>query len=169
MPPHRGEAKEAGAEQRDRRRLGYEFGNHHLAVAGLEIGDQDLVDPRVQGPATTTGTISTWAAITTRTAAVAATTAAGKTIATAAAEAAAKVATGEIWKRTTALTAERSRIATSGEKATTTTAAEESVAGTTVAAGAPAEATPVRASETALAWGTAPPHIAATAAATGND
>jgi hypothetical protein len=62
-PPHRREAKEAGAEQRDRRRLGYgDFGDHDLAVAGLEIGDQDLVRARVEGAAAIAGTVAPGAA-----------------------------------------------------------------------------------------------------------
>jgi hypothetical protein len=56
-PSHRGEAEEAGAEQRDRGGLwnrGREFGDHDLAVATLEIRHQDLVYAGVKGPATTT-------------------------------------------------------------------------------------------------------------------
>jgi hypothetical protein len=44
--PYCSEAEEADTEQRDRCRLGYEFGDYHLAVAGLEIGNQDLVSAR---------------------------------------------------------------------------------------------------------------------------
>jgi hypothetical protein len=60
MQSHRGEAKDAGAEQRDRHRFGYrrrEFANYDLAVAGLQIGDQDLVAAGVEGtPATSRAT-----------------------------------------------------------------------------------------------------------------
>jgi hypothetical protein len=42
-PPHHGKAGEARTEQRQRTRLryrfGYQFGDHDLTIAGLEIGD----------------------------------------------------------------------------------------------------------------------------------
>jgi hypothetical protein len=43
--------EEARTEQRERSPLWHlcgEFGSHHLAIAGLEIGDQDLVGARVE-------------------------------------------------------------------------------------------------------------------------
>jgi hypothetical protein len=70
--------KRPAPKQRDRRRLGHcgrKLGDHHLAVDGLEIRDQDLVDPRVEGAATTGGTSNYIAAGAAPAAAVAATTA----------------------------------------------------------------------------------------------
>ena len=55
-PPDSSDAREARREQCDGRRFGHcghKFGDHHLAFAGLEIGDQDLVRARVEGAAAT--------------------------------------------------------------------------------------------------------------------
>src|ERR1700682_4507054 len=54
-PSHLGEAKQACAEKRDGRRLGYEFSDHDFAVTGAEVGDQDLVGARIEGAATPPG------------------------------------------------------------------------------------------------------------------
>ena len=54
FPPHNGKAGEARAEQCDGSRLGYEFCDHYLTIAGLKIGDQDLVYAHVEGAAATT-------------------------------------------------------------------------------------------------------------------
>src|SRR6266478_4618555 len=57
--PDSSEAGEAGAEERDGRRLrhcGCKFGYHDLAVAGPEIGDQDRVCARVERAAATART-----------------------------------------------------------------------------------------------------------------
>jgi hypothetical protein len=51
-PPNSNKSSEARSEQRDGRRFGYgghKFGDHHFAVAGAEIGDQDRVEARVEG------------------------------------------------------------------------------------------------------------------------
>src|SRR6266404_5362082 len=106
-PPDRSEAGEAGAEQRDRRRLGHcgrKLGDHHLAVGGLEIRDQDLVCAGVEGAATTAGTSREHAAFAAAAAAVTATTASAESIAPAptTAEAAAKRASCEIRERAAA-------------------------------------------------------------------
>jgi hypothetical protein len=56
-PSHRSKADKAGAKQCDSRRLwdcGREFGDHDLAVTGLEISDQDLVGARIEGATTAT-------------------------------------------------------------------------------------------------------------------
>ena len=55
--PDHGKADKPDAKQRDRPRLWYEFSDYNLAVAGLEIGDQDLVCARIEGAAAATGTI----------------------------------------------------------------------------------------------------------------
>jgi hypothetical protein len=50
-PPYHGEAKEARTEQSNRcwfRHRGREFGDHDLAVAGVEISHQDLIDARIE-------------------------------------------------------------------------------------------------------------------------
>jgi hypothetical protein len=44
---HRSEAQQASAEQHKRRRLGYSR-DHDLAVAGIEIGHQDLIDAGIE-------------------------------------------------------------------------------------------------------------------------
>jgi hypothetical protein len=63
--PQRSEAEEAYTDERDRGRLGHgggDFGDDHLAVAGLEIGEQDLVRSGIKGAAATTGTTRAGAA-----------------------------------------------------------------------------------------------------------
>jgi hypothetical protein len=126
-PPDRSEAGEAGAEERDGRRLGHcgrKLGDDDLAVGGLEIRDQDLVCAGVEGAATTAGTSREHAAVAAAT--VTATTASAESIAPAptTAEAAAKRASCEI-RECAAATAGGSAAATGAEKpaatATTTT------------------------------------------------
>jgi len=50
-PPHHGKANKSGAEQRERRRLRDGFGDYDFAVAGLEIGNEDLVRSCIKGSA----------------------------------------------------------------------------------------------------------------------
>src|SRR3984893_3788975 len=100
--PHHGKAGEAHAEQCDGSRLGYEFGDHDLAVARPEIGDQDLVNARVEGAPTAAGMSSPRLEEPGTAAAVAATPASAATSATTTAEAAAEVATRETRERATA-------------------------------------------------------------------
>ena len=71
--PDHGKADKPDAKQRDRPRLWYEFSDYNLAVAGLEIGDQDLVGAGVEGAAPTTESINLRTAVAPAPAAVAAT------------------------------------------------------------------------------------------------
>jgi hypothetical protein len=73
--PDHGKADKPDAKQRDRPRLWYEFSDYNLAVAGLEIGDQDLVCARVKGATTATGTFTQLATTTTAAATTVAATA----------------------------------------------------------------------------------------------
>jgi hypothetical protein len=174
-PPDGNEANEAGAEERDGRRLGHcgrKFGNHDLAVAGLEIGDQDLLCARIKGATTTTGTSTGGAARAAATTAVSATTASAGAAAPAAAEATTKRASCQIRECTSAGAAEGSVAAGTKKTAAATATTEENAAGTPVAAGAASaaatrtEATAVRTGEPALArLGRGPGNAAATAAA----
>ena len=90
--PRRGKAGKPRTEQRDRRRLGCrDFGDHDLAVAGLQIGEQDLVDAGVEGAAAATGSRAVISTATATTAITATTTTAatGEATTTAAASEAA--------------------------------------------------------------------------------
>jgi hypothetical protein len=76
-PKHRSKANETATEQSDGRRLWYgDFGDHDLAVAGLEIGDQDLVGADIEGATATTRTRTGVAATATSATAIAAAAAA---------------------------------------------------------------------------------------------
>jgi hypothetical protein len=58
-PPDSSDAHEARREHRDGRRFGHcrhKFGDHYLAVAGVEIGDQDRIEAGVEGAPTTART-----------------------------------------------------------------------------------------------------------------
>jgi hypothetical protein len=170
-PSHCGEAKKTGAEQRDRRRLGYRaFGDHDLTVAGPEISNQDLVCTRIEGAATTTGTTTEVAGTTTGTTAVAAATApTWPATTTAAAEAAAARAPSETRECTSPVTA--GSVTARAEKAAAATGTAKCAIGTGTAAAAGAAPGPpaVGAGETALAGQRAAHESAATTAAAGND
>jgi hypothetical protein len=147
-----------------------EFGYHHLAVAGPEIGDQNLVCSRIEGAATTARSITTGATKAAAPAAVPATTAVAAT--RAGAEAATAQATREVWKRTTTAPAVRIRAAAGAEKAATAATTTVLHTGTTAAASAPALATvtAVRPDEAPLAGEADNAHNdATTATATGDD
>src|SRR5258707_10274640 len=92
-------AKPARPEERDGRRLGHcghKFGDDDLSVAGPEIRDQDLVDPGIEGAATTAGLSSEHAAVAAAAAAVTATAAGAGSAAPTTAEAAANRASRAI-------------------------------------------------------------------------
>jgi hypothetical protein len=120
-PTRRGKAEETRAEQSDRGRLGYlskKFGDHDLAVAGLEIGHQDLVGTGVEGAAAKTGTNAKMARVVASAPAAVATPTASTTFRTGGATATtAKPATGKIWKRITTGAGKAGNTATRTKKA----------------------------------------------------
>jgi hypothetical protein len=176
-PTQCGEAKQAGAEQCDSRRLwncGREFGDHDLAIAALEIGNQDLVGAPVKGATTATwvnkteaatmgGTGAATAAITSApTGTAKATSTASAPTEAAAGSACAPGETGECATTVSrGASAEKTTAATAATAAVTTitTGAAKGVAGDGAAAAA------VRTGETTLAGSETP----ATATTAGDD
>jgi hypothetical protein len=148
------------------------LGDRDLTVAGLIVGEQDLVGTRVEGTAATTGRAVTGAAVAAAPAAVTApATTSAVNAATATAETSAENPTGEFWKRaaTGAHISRHFAVATGAEKTTTAAATRTEClpAAAAIAAGAAIEAgtvTAVRPGETALAEAQVAP-----AAATGDD
>jgi hypothetical protein len=120
-PPHHGKAGKARGEQCNGSWFGYQFGDHDLAVAGLEIGKQDLVGTHIEGAAATAGAFSARRANATCPAAVTATATGTEASASAATEATSSATPGEIWKRPTA-SATPKGVAACGEKSATATA-----------------------------------------------